>query len=678
MYGSVNGEAWRPVRPDGLANYSSILPAPRPPTEVKVGAAAVVDDMVEPMVEKKLATQKETVDDPVEPMVEKNLTTQKENDAASTLLQLHPFPVTDSKSSLSKFDSIVRNIFGTPVVVCDTDDQSACEEGVVLTNVPKPKKSVIMDADDAAFLGGYALRPIDDDDEDIKLVDLGQIVGEVDDQINMNVADDDQSLNPDCLGEVPVGFKEEHIMVPSLDEKGKPIDHAIKDWVDQCFRDQNPPMDTPDEIRRTIHIWTYDHIAAIKQELNACMRETRRQFLKMKIARLRDVIREEQRSLDINVKYFTDIYLKSTRTVVTGLSFVPDKCNKRDGHFVGLFEYDGHRTGKRVREEIAVDEGWTEESLEPGIAAYVKKMTISKTIDPESFFDIPPTTAYLDMRPIWKVNYYPPRTVVSSVVETAAQARERGHKSADGLYKKKVKTRMVPEKWKVMYQDRSMEVKSRQFLVERFGKTYLNLVKAGASKKGFFPVPPGSAKDKGANVIPVPTPRAAAVKVKYPQKQLNTCVFSSFASALNHAGFVEHAARVNLAGIDRFFKSAKPMQDLCQFVRGELGLGLHITKFGRNTTVRDLAAGTSEKIVLVLLHGSDQRSDHVVAIYNGLIFDSNVEMAMPFCRENLDYCCTDSTGEPSFSHFVKGYTFHRKAGMGAGRSKKKQKRNKKQ
>jgi hypothetical protein len=209
--------------------------------------------------------------------------------------------------------------------------------------------------------------------------------------------------------------------------------------------------------------------------------------------------------------------------------------------------------------------------------------------------------------------------------------------------------------------------------VERFGKTYLNLVKAGASKKGFFPVPPGSAKDKGANLIPVPTPRAAAVKVKYPQKQLNTCVFSSFASALNHAGFVEHAARVNLAGIDRFFKSPKPMQDLCQFVRGELCLGLHITKFGHSTTVGDLAAATSDNIVLVLLCGSDQRSDHVVAIYNDLIFDSNVEMAMPFCRENLDYCCTDSTGEPSFSYFVKGYTFHRKAGMGAGRSKKKQK-----
>jgi hypothetical protein len=675
MYGSVNGEAWRPVRPDGLANYSSILPAPRPPTEVKVGAAAVVDDPVEPMVEKKLATQKETVDDPVEPMVEKKLATQKENDAASTLLQLHPFPVADSKSPPSKFDSRVRNIIGTSVVVCDTDDQSACEEGVVLTIAPKPKKSVIMDADDSAFLGGYALRAIDDvGDEDIQLVDLGQIVGEEVDEINMNVADDEQSMNPDCLGEVPIGFQEEHIMVPSLDDQGKRIDHAIKDWVDQCFRDQTPPMDTPDEIRRTIHIWTYDHIAAIKQDLRVCMRETRRQFLKMKISRLRDVIREEQRSLDINVKHFTDIYLKSTRTVVTGLSFVPKKCNKRDGHFVGLFEYDGHRTGKRVREEIAVDEGWTEEALEPGIAAYVKKMTISKTIDPESFFDIPPTTAYLDMRPIWKVNYYPPRTVVEKVVETAAEARARGHKSADGLYKKKVKMRTVPEKWKVMYQDRSMEVKSRQFLVERFGKTYLNLVKAGACKKGFFPVPPGSAKDKGANLIPVPTPRAAAVTVKYPQRQLNTCVFSSFASALNHAGFVEHAARVNLAGIDRFFKSPKPMQDLCQFVRGELSLGFHITKFGRNTTVGDLASVTSEKIVLVLLHGSDQRSDHVVAIYNNLIFDSNVEMAMPFCRENLDYCCTDTTGEPSFSYFVKGFTFHRKAGMGAGRSKKKQKR----
>jgi hypothetical protein len=576
MYGSVNGEPWCPVGPDGVAPYSSILPPPRPPSEIQVAAPVAVDD-------------------PPEPIVEEKLTTQKEDEAASTLLQLHPFP-----------------------------------------------------ASSPANLG---------------------------DEINVNVADDDQSLNPDCLGEVPIGFQEEHsIMVPSLADDGKPIHHAIKDWVDQCFRDQTPPMDTPDEIRRTIHIWTYDHIAAIKQDLKACMRETRRQFLKMKIARLRDVIREEQQSLDINVKYFTDIYLKSTRTVVTGLSFVPDKCNKRDGHFVGLFEYDGHRTGKRVREEIAVDEGWTEEALEPGIAAYVKKMTISKTIDPESFFDIPPTTAYLDMRPIWKVNYYPERTVVESVVETATQARERGHKSADGLYKKKVKTRTAPEKWKVMYQDRSMEVKSRKFLVERFGKTYLNLVKAGASKKGFFPVPPGSAKDKGANLIPVPTPRAAAVKVKYPQKQLNTCVFSSFASALNHAGFVEHAARVNLAGIDRFFKSPKPMQDLCQFVRGELCLGLHITKFGHSTTVGDLAAATSDNIVLVLLCGSDQRSDHVVAIYNDLIFDSNVEMAMPFCRENLDYCCTDSTGEPSFSYFVKGYTFHRKAGMGAGRSKKKQKR----
>jgi hypothetical protein len=47
-----------------------------------------------------------------------------------------------------------------------------------------------------------------------------------------------------------------------------------------------------------------------------------------------------------------------------------------------------------------------------------------------------------------------------------------------------------------------------------------------------------------------------------------------------------------------------------------------------------------------------------------LIFDANESTTMPLCKENMDYCCSDATGEPVLKKIVVAYRFTSKLLVG--------------
>ena len=64
----------------------------------------------------------------------------------------------------------------------------------------------------------------------------------------------------------------------------------------------------------------------------------------------------------------------------------------------------------------------------------------------------------------------------------------------------------------------------------------------------------------------------------------------------------------------------------------------------------------NQRIVFVgVLFASDGNSSHAVTIHGGLIYDANEVVALPLCREALDYCTSTETHKSTFVEFHRGY-----------------------
>ena len=55
------------------------------------------------------------------------------------------------------------------------------------------------------------------------------------------------------------------------------------------------------------------------------------------------------------------------------------------------------------------------------------------------------------------------------------------------------------------------------------------------------------------------------------------------------------------------------------------------------------------------LCGSDPNSNHLVAITNDWIFDSNYKYALPSLKESLDKCCKSDIGEVCYKYYKLAY-----------------------
>ncbi len=72
-------------------------------------------------------------------------------------------------------------------------------------------------------------------------------------------------------------------------------------------------------------------------------------------------------------------------------------------------------------------------------------------------------------------------------------------------------------------------------------------------------------------------------------------------------------------------------------------------------------------MVLAVLNESDGNGSHAVTIHSGYVYDANEVVAVPLCKEALDYCCSTSTVKNEFVSFWKATLLFMMAQTSTGR-----------
>ena len=242
----------------------------------------------------------------------------------------------------------------------------------------------------------------------------------------------------------------------------------------------------------------------------------------------------------------------------------------------------------------------------------------------------------------------------------------QGLKTAPVPKRKKVKrSRLVgtgvyrPDKWRVSHTDGTMtDDVEAEFISKEFGDEFTNYVQNAKSNK-FTPRPQHANKvshlDKWPKLIKLNAPR-----IKYMQEdKADLCIPKAFASVLHYVGFEKVAKDINdnfhsrkdcyssedpnFKALYDFGKESLPgwLQCKSNFI-SEIDWQIDLEQFD---------------IFLGGLIGSDGEANHAVAIYNNWIFDANEKIAIPLCKEGLDYCVSTIDSMNEFISFTGGFYF---------------------
>jgi hypothetical protein len=191
------------------------------------------------------------------------------------------------------------------------------------------------------------------------------------------------------------------------------------------------------------------------------------------------------------------------------------------------------------------------------------------------------------------------------------------------------------------------------------------------TSRGFINIPPGNAMQRQS--APVQSLRGAGIVVQCQQGQLNTCVFSSFASALCGIGMSGIGILVEKAGKSNV-DNPTALRELACFMCAHFWLQPIKIKNANGFDL--LNADLKEKLAVVVLKASDGSTNHAVTVHDSMIFDSNEPTALPLCRENLDFLCSSSTQLAKCTGIMSGYIYQEQGNkhrLGASkRSKRRQ------
>ena len=65
----------------------------------------------------------------------------------------------------------------------------------------------------------------------------------------------------------------------------------------------------------------------------------------------------------------------------------------------------------------------------------------------------------------------------------------------------------------------------------------------------------------------------------------------------------------------------------------------------------------NNRLVSVILEGSDGKRDHAITLVGDLLFDSNFEFAVTLCKDTLDLCCSTDIQDNEFVRDVAACDF---------------------
>ena len=182
---------------------------------------------------------------------------------------------------------------------------------------------------------------------------------------------------------------------------------------------------------------------------------------------------------------------------------------------------------------------------------------------------------------------------------------------------------------------RKLEVLDRVWVKSNFDEAFLQTVrKKAAVTRKFFKVPPGNPTT--SSKVPEELINACLPETVFRQSSNEKrCLLMSFANALHFNGYEREAWTIFNLSLDEsqyiviFSTFRKITRDI--FPRHK------ITKLPATIDKNYLLRNIDEKFKVVALLGNDGDAMHSVTIWNGIIFDSTLDRALPLTAESLDF-----------------------------------------
>ena len=330
-------------------------------------------------------------------------------------------------------------------------------------------------------------------------------------------------------------------------------------------------------------------------------------------------------------------WLLSTDGVVKDLRY--DKDHK---HFVAKVHYE--KGSETIQEKIRVSDEWVIDTFGKDVTAKLMDRGEHDNYMLPVNEEGRPIVLQLDQRRIHRVKYFPAKYVH----KTNDQGEDA---TTDEVY--------ASGHWSGMLDDGTVMPVPEELVTAQFGLAFRDECKRLGQRK-YVAIPVGSCRSSLMTVFPQLRCEKAP-PVKFMQGEMDTCVFSSLASAffnttirdLVRVANILHEQSNRLAGGARCLNKAKTIvSDNVKWLQPQ-----RLPKqFDWDIDMNDYM------FVVGVIKDSTNSCQHAVTIFRNWIYDSNEPFALPLTQESLDCCTWDVQDgvireKSSFVCFIDGWIF---------------------
>ncbi len=194
------------------------------------------------------------------------------------------------------------------------------------------------------------------------------------------------------------------------------------------------------------------------------------------------------------------------------------------------------------------------------------------------------------------------------------------------------------------------------WMSQRFDPKFLQMVRTASARRGSYMkwiyVPVGDAREDDKP----PSDLVTKFSVHYTQRNHDTCLFKSVASALHHLHKQQIASVISSMATKYMYTPVDDQLNILASVAQERDCELLVTKWMTRKRVEtlDLKTATSHHWALVVIPlGGDGGIGHAITIVGDLIFDSTQTHALKLGKNTLDWCCANDHGFASIYMAIK-------------------------
>jgi hypothetical protein len=359
-------------------------------------------------------------------------------------------------------------------------------------------------------------------------------------------------------------------------------------------------------------------------------------------ARCYNQYQEKKQKYERVMKLAKEEWLLSTDGVVKALRY-----RAKDKQFVARVHYK--EWSNVVEEHLNVSDDWVIDMYGKDIAKKLIDCEENKDFITPLTEDGMLATLKVDKCKIIRVKYYPPKY---------AHIYDNGKDEVTD----EIHTEAV---WKGLMDD-GQSVSIREDVIRaQFGSMFVQEMKTlGVTK--YVPIPVGSCRSSIMKIFPELRCEKAP-PVKFMQGEMDTCVFSSLASAFHQTSIPDLVRVANilqtkskkLCGGTKSMTSAKKI--VADNVKWLEAKRLLPNTFSWEEEINDYM------FVVGIIKDNTNCCQHAITIFRNWIYDSNEPFALPLSKESLDYCTWEIEkgkikNASMFECFIGGWIFQEPEG----------------